>query len=261
MHVCLLTWLFFTGPIFFLQYSLVVDIVLKSILIFVVIEYCVIIYEYNLQDGRYRRFVDEFLDKDDNSLANISLDHTNDGHDLKGCTRELLLTVTNVIKLIQNVVNVYLKIVSVKYIITVHRLLTTILTLQWSMSLRCADEQISRAKLLVETSLRLLASPPSDSVYIQNTRKVLERLDNAVEVYRKASEKRNLVNDYYGAYILFYVSVSVALTLLNCFNVWRKFSEGAEWLSSFYLLTIAGTELFSLAITGAICESAVSEVR
>ena len=76
MHVCLLTWLFFTGPIFFLQYSLVVDIVLKSILIFVVIEYCVIIYEYNLQDGRYRRFVDEFLDKDDNSLADISLDHT-----------------------------------------------------------------------------------------------------------------------------------------------------------------------------------------
>lgn len=251
-------------PLLSVSYNSILNITRNSLIFAVTIEVCIVTYEYNLHSGRISGLVQDLFGKEEciESITN----RISSTEDLESCYKELLLAIMNVIKLIVTVVNFSYRPSVLKYVMFTHRLLTASLTLQWFLCLRYVDRQISQAKRLIKSGLQQIACSDSshcagsltDTPVVENK---LKELEDAIEIYRKATDRRNHVNEYYRIYLLIYVCVSVSMVLLSVYTAWRIFRDSTDPLTAYYILILSFIELTCVTVTASICESADSEVR
>lgn len=266
VYTVVLLSLYCIVPSYGMGFNFVAHVVRCSMMVAITSEVCVVVYGYNLHSGRFNRFVQDVFRKDD--FTESDLIHSTGKEVFKSYFKELTLTIVNIIKLLFSVLVLVNRVSLMKYLIFIHRLVEVTLLLQWSLCVRRADKNISQAKRLMKTCLQQIVcsdrskcSGPQPERHVAIEMEQLGKLENAVEIYRKATERRNRVNEYYGIYLLFYVFVTVTLVLVGAFTCWNKFAKSANQVSGYYILTLVITELVGVTVIGSICQLVDSEVR
>lgn len=209
--------------------KLSVNISLNQILY--IIQICVMDYYYGCCKRYYNKFNKSFFEKD-NILEAVLKDICCSNFGVSG----FVIIVTLVahfavlsLRFAMVFVNFrrYLMLSILRYV------LTLTLTLQWCNLMLSVDVQILKIKKLMKSVVAAKylynhAEECTDLTDAGSDKVDLETIEGVVKLYRITAEKHEALNEYYGTFLAFHISLLVYWILINSYKVWYCFANAHD---------------------------------
>lgn len=224
------------------------------------ISLCMYIVEYTLRSGNLVRFVEQLHTRNEHFKAFQDV-HVNYS---KQCCKYYLINILNLVKLLESVIIISYKFNVIKFTALCNRMFELCLTMQWSLYMCHIDLQISKVKKVMKTGLQLMVLENQRALNIScvlMNPNPNETFDKAIEAYRILSSKHKKISDYYGVFFFMQFFFMLIQLTSPAYFVWYTCVSGRPTMTHYLVAINILIDVISMAVIGAVCETADIKVR